>query len=110
MRKKKSSRAHKAPRRDKPVKATSHDAFKATSLDNPGMLPVVMALASSVRGVKVSTLKSGRPIKLGAGLMDADVAFETTPSNLHKLMLNDPRVGIKSGAEIEVLRSNLAHL
>src|SRR5258708_9697102 len=81
-----------------------------TSLDQPGMLPVLMALASSVRGVNVSTLKAGAPRRGGAGVHSGDVAFETTPPDLPKLRLNDRRVGITSAAQIAILRSNLAHL
>jgi serine protease AprX len=110
MRKKRTAKTRKTPMSARTVKGKGHSALEATSSIQPGVLPVVMAIASSVSGVKVSISKSGRPIKADAGLMGTDIAFETTPSDLIKLKLNDPRVGIKSSADIEVFRSNLAHL
>src|ERR1700730_867868 len=66
------------------------------SPDKPGTLPLLMALASSVRGVSVDTSESSR--------------IATTPGNLLNLRLNDPRIGITSDDQINVLLRNLKQL
>jgi hypothetical protein len=103
-RKKPSRKVQKVSRKKVAAKTARRTSKKAApkpasppppALADPASVAVLMAVASSADGVRVN-LSTPTP--------------KTTPKNLMSLRFDDPRVGIKSAANIEALRGNLVRL
>src|SRR5262245_47399051 len=75
--------------------ASRRQAAATDAIQQPGVVPVVMAVAASATGI---TVDSSQP------------TLATTPKNLLDLRFNDARVGLKTAAQLENWRRNLSQL